>query len=332
MSTGAWHPYRYTADEFYPQAQGLVSGGACGVQTTMRRRTGLLSRRDLLRGAGLVLAGAGAARARQGCRRLVAIVLTGGADGLNIVVPHADRDYYARRPSIAVPRSGPGGVIDLDGRFGLHPALAPLEPLYLAGTLAIVHACGLTGQPPSHLEAQDALLSALESSRLACSAIGEQATGTAAEVTAIRMPGWDHHANEGGGDGSLASKLDELARCIMAMVTDPDRTMSDTVLVVLSEFGRSVAENGRGGTDHGQGGAILVIGDHVRGGRVHGSWPGLADHQLADGTSLQITTDVRDVLGEIAAVHLGVTVTSVSRRRPHPGIMRRAAPAWRGQT
>ncbi|HWZ87844.1 MAG TPA: DUF1501 domain-containing protein, partial [Polyangiaceae bacterium] len=89
---------------------------------------------------------------------LVCVFLRGAADGLNIVVPHADSEYYRLRPTIGVPRPGrPGGAIDLDGRFGLHPRLAALKPAYDAHQLALVHAVGSPHPTRSHFEAQDYL-------------------------------------------------------------------------------------------------------------------------------------------------------------------------------
>lgn len=88
---------------------------------------------------------------------LVVVFLRGGMDGLNVVVPHADVDYYRIRPRIAIPRpgTGTGSAIDLDGRFGLHPALAPLQALYTSGKLALVQAIGLAQASRSHFECQD---------------------------------------------------------------------------------------------------------------------------------------------------------------------------------
>ena len=74
----------------------------------------------------------------------------------------------------------------------------------------------------------------------------------------------------------------------------------------MSEFGRAVAENGNGGTDHGHGNAMMVIGGTVRGG-VHGTWPGLSDAQRFEGRDLAVTTDFRDVFSEIVAAHLGAS-------------------------
>ncbi|HET9484720.1 MAG TPA: DUF1501 domain-containing protein [Xanthomonadales bacterium] len=96
---------------------------------------------------------AGAARSSD---TLIVVYLRGGMDGLNAVVPHADADYYRLRPNVNVPRPGaPGGALDLDGFFGLHPSLAPLMPLYQSGRLALVQAAGFRQLSRSHFECQD---------------------------------------------------------------------------------------------------------------------------------------------------------------------------------
>ena len=88
---------------------------------------------------------------------LVAIFQRGAMDGLNVVVPHGEKQYYALRPNLAIPRPDgtPNGAIDLDGFFGLHPSLNPLKPIYDAGQLAIVHAVGSPDPTRSHFDAQD---------------------------------------------------------------------------------------------------------------------------------------------------------------------------------
>ena len=85
-------------------------------------------------------------------KRLVVIFQRGAADGLNIVVPHGERDYYAMRPTINIPRSA---IIDLDGKFGLHPSMSAFQPLWKQGYLAIVHAAGSPDPSRSHFDAQD---------------------------------------------------------------------------------------------------------------------------------------------------------------------------------
>jgi uncharacterized protein (DUF1501 family) len=126
------------------------------------------------------------------------------------------------------------------------------------------------------------------------------------EVAFAEIGGWDTHVNQGSTRGQLATRLDDFARAIAALATDLGDRMSDTVIVTMSEFGRAVNENGSGGTDHGHGNAMLVIGGGVRGGRVYGRWPGLAVEQRYDGRDLAVTTDFRDVFAEIVTRHLGI--------------------------
>jgi len=83
--------------------------------------------------------------------------------------------------------------------------------------------------------------------------------------------------------------------------------MEDIVLVTMSEFGRTVEENGNAGTDHGHGSLMMVLGGPVQGGKVYGKWPGLEKEQLFEGRDLAVTTDYRDVLGELIGGHLGQT-------------------------
>lgn len=123
------------------------------------------SRRVFLRGASLAAVGVGlapssllvrTARAATGGRVLVKVFLRGGADGLNLCVPHADAAYYSLRQEIALPRPGmAGGVVNLDGYFGMHPELAPLAPFYEDGRLAFIHAVGNPQVTRSHFDAQD---------------------------------------------------------------------------------------------------------------------------------------------------------------------------------
>ena len=126
------------------------------------------------------------------------------------------------------------------------------------------------------------------------------------EVAFAETTDWDHHVNEGGATGALAGRLDDLARAIAALATDLGPRMADTVILTMSEFGRTVAENGNGGTDHGHGNAMLVAGGPVRGGQVYGAWPGLAPASLYQGRDLAVTTDFRDVFAEVLTRHLGL--------------------------
>jgi uncharacterized protein (DUF1501 family) len=355
---------------------------------------------------------------------LICLFQRGAADALNIVVPHGEKAYYAMRPSIAIPqpsRNLANGAIDLDGFFGLHPALAPLKPLYDRGLLAPVHAVGSPSTTRSHFDAQDYMETGtpdikgttdgwlnrylavkgtcdecnlartpfravsltpqtpriLEgpSATVAMNSLDEfsvRATGNSAErlealyrtgsadlvhgtgaemFDAVKMlrsanpqrylpqngaeyprsqfgqrllqiaqliksnvgleiafadvGGWDTHVNQGSSTGQLAQRLDDFSRSIAALVADLGDRMDDVVIMTMSEFGRMARENGNRGTDHGHAGALFVIGGHVKGGKVHGKWPGLEQEQLYEGRDLALTTDFRSVFGEVVSDHLG---------------------------
>ncbi len=360
-------------------------------------------------------------------KQLIAIFQRGAVDGLSVVVPFGDSEYYRARPSIAIARpssagDNAGAAIDLDGFFGLNPRLRPLKPLWDARALAIVHACGSPDATRSHFDAQDYMETAtpgvkstsdgwlnryLQAPRneppstpfravsltpqlprmlqgaspaLAMSQIGQfgirsgQTTDTAGasfeaqyaaaanrvlggtgreafdaiktlkvvdparyqpdngadyprspfgqalkqigqltkadvglEVAFADVGGWDTHVNQGSSQGQLATRLDDFSRSLAALVTDLGSRMADTVILTMSEFGRAVVENGNRGTDHGHGNAMMVLGGGVRGGRVYGTWPGLAADRRYDGRDLAVTTDFRDVFGEIVVRHLGVS-------------------------
>jgi uncharacterized protein (DUF1501 family) len=355
---------------------------------------------------------------------LICLFQRGAADALNIVVPHGEKAYYAMRPSIAIPqpsRMAPNSAIDLDGFFGLHPALAPLKPLYDRKLLAPVHAVGSPSTTRSHFDAQDYMETGtpdnkgtsdgwlnrylavkgtcdecnlvktpfravamtpqtpriLEgpSATVAMNSLDEfsvRATGSSAErlealyrtgsadlvhatgsetFDAVKMlrsanpqkylpqngaeyprsqfglrllqiaqlikanvgleiafadvGGWDTHVNQGASTGQLAQRLDDFSRSIAALVADLGDRMDDVVIMTMSEFGRMARENGNRGTDHGHAGALFVIGGHVKGGRVHGKWPGLEQEQLYEGRDLALTTDFRSVFAEVVSDHLG---------------------------
>jgi uncharacterized protein (DUF1501 family) len=355
-------------------------------------------------------------------KMLIAIFQRGAIDGLNVVVPFGEGEYYRARPSIAIarPNSGDAAAIDLDGFFGFNPRLQPLKPLWDRRELAVVHACGSPDSTRSHFDAQDYMetgtpgvkstpdgwlnrylqVRRLESATpfravsltqqlprmlqgtapaLAVSQLGQfgiragqasemvgasfeaeyaaaadrilNGTGREAfdaikmlkvadpskyepengaeyprspfgqalkqiaqltkanvglEVAFADVGGWDTHVNQGAGQGQLAGRLDDFARGIAALVVDLGDHMQDTIVMTMSEFGRAVNENGNRGTDHGHGNAMIVIGGGVRGGRVYGRWPGLAPERRYEGRDLAVTTDFRDVFGEIVVRHLGV--------------------------
>jgi uncharacterized protein (DUF1501 family) len=358
------------------------------------------------------LAAGPAARAK----RLIAIFQRGAVDGLNVVVPFGEPDYYRARPSIAIarPGSGDGAALDLDGFFALNPRLGALKPFWDARQLAIVHACGSPDSTRSHFDAQDYMETATpgvkstsdgwlnrylqarreddatpfrsvavtqqlprmlqghapalainqvaqfgvrangdrfqsmyaDSADRVMNGTGREAfdairmlrdadpsryepangadyprsafgqalrqiaqltkTDLGMEVAFADVGGWDTHVNQGGSQGQLATRLDDFARAIAALVTDLGDRMADTVVLTMSEFGRAVGENGNRGTDHGHGNAMLAIGGGIRGGTVYGRWPGLAVEQRHDRRDLAVTTDFRDVFAEIVTRHLGL--------------------------
>jgi uncharacterized protein (DUF1501 family) len=125
------------------------------------------------------------------------------------------------------------------------------------------------------------------------------------EVAFADIGGWDHHVNEGNTQGQLANILRDFSQSIAAFWTDLGDMASDTVIVTMSEFGRTARENGNRGTDHGHANVMFVLGGPVRGGRVYGKWPGLGNEQLYEGRDLALTTDFRQVLGEAVYRHVG---------------------------
>jgi uncharacterized protein (DUF1501 family) len=349
-----------------------------------------------------VLAQTGGGRDERG-QRLVVIFQRGAADGLNVVVPYREKNYYAMRPSIAIPRNQ---VLDLDGFFGLHPSLAAFKPLYDRGQLAIVHACGSPDMSRSHFDAQDYMesgtpgmkntddgwlnraLQAEDAYVAACNcgrhnqehtafralalgadvprtlggkipaiAIGNVNNFTVAgrgpapspaasafeamyadsgdrifhaagdetfeavkmlraanpaqytpaagvnypntefgnnmrqiaqllkanlgvEAAFTDVNGWDTHQNQGSVNGQLANRLSDFSASIAAFWRDLGDGAGNVTLVTMSEFGRTARENGTGGTDHGHGNAMFVLGGQVKGGKVYGRWPGLENEQL----------------------------------------------------
>jgi uncharacterized protein (DUF1501 family) len=126
------------------------------------------------------------------------------------------------------------------------------------------------------------------------------------EIAFADVGGWDTHAAQGAKDGQLANNLRLFSDALAAFANDLGSRMSDVVVVTTSEFGRTVHENGNRGTDHGHATVMLALGGTVNGGKVHGQWPGLEREQLFEGRDLAMTTDFRDVFGEVLTKHLGV--------------------------
>jgi uncharacterized protein (DUF1501 family) len=395
----------------------------------------MITRRIFLKTGGCALvAYAGAPRfllrtahaAQASGKVLVAVFQRGAVDGLSMVMPHGDSGYAAVRPSIGLqpPRRGESErALDLDGFFALHPALAPLVPLWDHRALAVVHACGSPDTTRSHFDAQDYMESGTpgvksttdgwlsraigarpaQSTPFRAVAIGpalprtlqggvgaismqsldrfdvrtgpdgaaragfeslyEQGVrdllhGTGRETfdavkmlksarasrivpangaeyprvplgEALRqiaqlikanvglevafadMQGWDTHVGQGAERGQLALRFRDFGAALAAFSQDLGDKMADVVVLTMSEFGRTVAENGNRGTDHGHATAMLVLGGGVRGGRVYGRWPGLGHHQLFEGRDLAVTTDFRTLFSEVATRHLGVSAAPI---------------------
>jgi uncharacterized protein (DUF1501 family) len=126
------------------------------------------------------------------------------------------------------------------------------------------------------------------------------------EIAATDIGGWDTHVAQGNAQGQLANRLAEFAEAIAAFATDLGERMSEVCVVTMTEFGRTVRENGNRGTDHGTASVMLVIGGTVRGGRVLGRWRELSEANLYEGRDLAVGTDFRDVLFEALTGFLAI--------------------------
>jgi uncharacterized protein (DUF1501 family) len=128
------------------------------------------------------------------------------------------------------------------------------------------------------------------------------------EVAFTDVGGWDTHVNEVGqkaSQGQLANLLNDFGQSLAAFYQDLGDRMADVTVVTMSEFGRTARENGNRGTDHGHANVMFAFGGNIQGGKVYGDWPGLAEEQLYENRDLNLTTDFRDVLGELVTRHLG---------------------------
>ena len=364
-------------------------------------------------------------------KTLVTVFQRGAMDGLAAVQPLDSAFLRDTRPDLTLSAvAGDERLVELDGRFGLHPALAPLAPYYRDGRLAVVHGMGSPVATRSHFDAQDYMESgtpgrkgtpsgwlnravgllghdatpgaqvatpfqavattpalpralygdhyALAVEDLADLAVGRGVTaGASAEagfealyrqtserliggagsasldatrvleeaaLTSIRpepgvaypatalgtslrqiaqlikggvgleiafaeQSGWDTHARQGGSLGRFGQfyqRAAELAACVDAFWRDVAAHQDDVVLMTMTEFGRTVHQNGAGGSDHGRGSALFVLGGSVEGGRVWGDVPELAVETLEDGRDLPVTTDFRSVFAGVAGPHLGL--------------------------
>jgi uncharacterized protein (DUF1501 family) len=199
-----------------------------------------------------------------------------------------------------------GGV---DARVGF-------EALYAAGVRDLIHGTGrATFEAVKMLKAADpGRFEPAHGARYPRTDFGDKLrqvaqlikAGVGLEVAFVDIGGWDTHAAQGNERGLLAFRLADFAGGLAAFARDLGDTMDDVVVLSMSEFGRTVRENGNRGTDHGRATAMLALGGPVRGGRVYGRWPGLAPEQLFEGRDLEVTTDFRQLFAEVAWAHLGV--------------------------
>jgi uncharacterized protein (DUF1501 family) len=400
------------------------------------QKSPILGRREFLRTAAVSYAGlillhapgwlAYASSGTSNGKRLIVIFLRGAVDGLNVVVPYGDPEYYEARPTLAIPRSGEGAILKLDDHFGLHPALESLLPIWQEGTLGFVHACGSPDPTRSHFDAQDYMESGTPGRKntpdgwmnrvlaaipnhspteavgigpvvprilsgrmeVANIAIGrgaaqplpldrpvieaafdrlyqgsdalsvayrqgraarqklmsdlqadmaeanngapspqgfpEQAERLASMIrrdASIRLAfaalgGWDTHVNQGATSGQLANHLRPLGEGLARLKNALGPVYGQTVIIVISEFGRTVHENGNAGTDHGHGNVMWIMGGPIRGGKVYGRWAGLTKANLYQERDLAITTDFRVPISMILREHLALTPTQIAHVFP----------------
>jgi len=363
---------------------------------------------------------------------IVVVFMRGAVDGLSMLAPYTEAAYYRDRPGISIAApistiSDPGQapknarLVGLDDRFGLHPELSKLKPIYDRGDLAFVHAIGSPTTSRSHFDAQDQMEAGTISFDSASSgwlnralkisgrgeihnsgnkseffrgvAIGDHMprilrgdvetisirklkemginrkspflaglhamydkegqlhqTGFRAlraiealqnkvgrrytpengatyakdsnkfrevarllkadlgiDSVVVDFGGWDTHAGQGAAQGSLANKFRKLAKGLASFSQDMGERMKKVTVVTISEFGRTVAQNGSAGTDHGHGTAMLAMGAGVSGGKVYGRWPGIEPEQRYEGRDLAVTTDYRQFLAELLSSRWGVS-------------------------
>ncbi len=124
------------------------------------------------------------------------------------------------------------------------------------------------------------------------------------EIAFAESGGWDTHFNQGTENGAFARNVADLSNSINALWTDLGSMQDDVTIMTATEFGRTVKQNGSGGTDHGRGSCCFILGNDVNGGKVHGDVKSLAVENLADGRDLAVTTDFRSIFSEVADKHL----------------------------
>ena len=130
-------------------------------------------------------------------------------------------------------------------------------------------------------------------------------------IAVLESSGWDTHANQGSQQGQLANQFAELDAGMLALKNSLGSTWNNTMVLVVTEFGRTAAENGTGGTDHGTAGAGFLMGGAVNGGRIHTQWPGLSAGNLFEGRDLAPTLATHEVFAAILNQHLGIDEASI---------------------
>jgi uncharacterized protein (DUF1501 family) len=130
-------------------------------------------------------------------------------------------------------------------------------------------------------------------------------------IAVLESNGWDTHANQGASQGQLANKFRELDSGLARLKSGLGDIWNNTVVAVVTEFGRTASANGTQGTDHGTGGVAFLLGGKVRGGRIHGQWPGLAQGNLYQGRDLMPTTDMRSLFKTVLRDHLQISQHSI---------------------
>jgi uncharacterized protein (DUF1501 family) len=138
------------------------------------------------------------------------------------------------------------------------------------------------------------------------------------QIGFFALGGWDTHVREGNTDGALAKHLGDLGRGLAELRHGlGDAGYAKTVVLVMSEFGRTARENGNAGTDHGHGNVMWVMGGPVRGGKVYGQWPGLSGGHLHEDRDLAVTTDFRAVTGSVLSSHMKLPTSALARVFPN---------------
>jgi len=210
---------------------------------------------------------------------------------------------FERVEDLVLPAHSPAAERALEALHAERPASDPGARIALAGREALEAVRALGAHSSAALPDADSFPHSPLGQRLATIArLARADLGLVA--AAADAEGWDTHIGQGATEGRFARAAQDLGTSVAALFRSLESRASDLLVVAVSEFGRTVAMNGSGGTDHGRGGAALLLGAPVRGGRVAGAWPGTRVEELEDRRDLRVVNDLREVLAE-AARHLG---------------------------